>query len=154
MVRIAVTVYLILAALLGPGLYCCTTVRLLAGGPRQGCSTLEKEQSQLESRRRCGCNHPQRDPDSLPQPADPSDESPSCPCKDHKTIPVAVLATDSQLVEGLFSALHERALETILPAHSASASSLLDGFRVSPERRTPPFQTARVILRALQTMRC
>lgn len=154
MVRIALTFYLVLMALLGPGLCCCTNVRLLAGPLGRRGSILEERNHNTAPYSACGCDHHQSSRRPMPPPSGPLGDSPSCPCEDHKIIPVAALATDAPLNDHLRSSLLQPAPNMVVSAQHPGLPPAIDQFRGFQDISMAAFRTGREILRALQTLRC
>ena len=148
----AVAIYLMLVALAGPGLCCCTTMRLWAKCSHQRQPGHAENQAEPASHR--GCCHHHSTGKSSPQPQPPHD-SPACPCKEHRSIPVALLATDldfanqfkpSQAFQGLMEMATSVPTAAML---SANGTAQLPG-----EGLSSPYLTPRDMLRALHILRC
>ncbi len=158
MVRIAVTAYLILVALVGPGLCCCNPLRLLAGCPRHGHMTHGhmthgSSEGQRGSSDHCGCKHGHPSQPSPESQSPPLKDSPSCPCHDHETIPGALLAADLGSVKD-FSSLKLQPVTDAAFLVVPTGQALQAISPASAEALPAPFLTPREMLRALQIMRC
>lgn len=154
MIRSAVIVYLILAALIGPGLCCCTPVRLLSCSHQQHRPDAHKDKKPPQRPSGCRCKH-QHDPEphTPSVPHCPAENPPTCPCHHHDYIPVALIASGEGLSLHLTPAHHEPSVGgEVLPLLTAMA--LPADLWPSYESLSFPFQTAVGILRALQIMRC
>lgn len=154
MVRRVVTAYLILAALIGPGLCYCTPLRLLSCSHRQHHPSPPKENKPNPQPSDCRCQHQHHvEPHAPAVPHCPEENAPACPCHHHAYIPVALIAS------GEGASLHLMLSHSEFAVGVAVVPFLTDD--VLPADRWPsyeslssPFQTAVEILRALQTMRC
>ncbi|MBI1904614.1 MAG: hypothetical protein HYS13_26255 [Planctomycetia bacterium] len=151
MFRTIVTAYLIAVAGAGPGLCCCTIVRLFAAGDCHSAAA-------GDAHRHACCHH--RDlsnssPDAHQSPSRPArdDKSPRCPCQDHWAVPVAFVEREvrvgspTEAAQGEFPSLAGLSLD-VGPAHADGSGGS------SPGHAPPPFRTGTETLRALCVLRC
>ena len=150
MFRCIISSYLAVVALIGPGLCCCTTVRMLGSSSAVGDGTV------AAAPKSTGCQHCHHSSTEKKheKPCDPSKKSPSCPCKDHEAIPVAPqgsqsdiskLTAQSELLPLLFFAFADvTGVQGVgTPDGDASSHPLSSGCF-----------SGREILRAFRVMRC
>lgn len=145
MLRFLVTAHLILTALVGPGLCCCTLIGATAtcGGRR--------DEGQKKNRSCCHHRHSHA-PDQSSHHSAP--ETPGCPCQNHQAIPVALLRCNdivaSQVDPGHFpsplSFLPEATVIVLPLTVKPLALPHEWGSRLAP--------SGREILRALHELRC
>lgn len=154
MFRVTVTCYLTVLALLGPSLCCCTPLRLLADcslGGHAGRGIGEGRRS-LDLDEECPC-HQQSSHQRSPQTPSPSEDCPTCPCKDHKAIPIAFLSEGSGLASDLSLKLQPILLDVGFLA-GPDRDAVQVHSRPAEENLHSPVLSPREKLRALQIMRC
>jgi hypothetical protein len=144
--RTAITAYLIVLALIGPGLCCCTFAKSFEkrGYRRNAAPT---------AHRHCCQKHRPKSEHGVPK--EPAGDSSPCPCNNHRNTPVALLSCDVETVKLIKSGLMVDQLSVvnwffpgaIQPALQAGASTtdLASG---------DAFSTGQDILRALSQLRC
>lgn len=152
MVRIGISVYLMLATLVGPGLCCCTTPRLLAALAHPG----KTEQPRLSC---CPHHHqsgvadhptgPEQAPQKREQPGHPD-----CPCQENRAT-LALLSPDSESALQLLSRHLASGWMTFVGALPMAVPQFVAGLTGVPGGCPAfPFLTARDMLRSLHVLRC
>lgn len=144
MLRLAVTAYLTFVAFVGPGLCCCTAVRL---ADEMQC----RQGGQAERRSQACCRRSSSDDDG--QRPSQNERPPHCPCDEHRTISGALLADAGQTVQ---PNKWENAFG-FLPLWVAACDAVdsVDGTRLSvPAPGDDGALFGRDILRALHLLRC
>jgi len=148
MARIGISLYLMLVSLVGPGLCCCTITRAW------GCQACCASSTQQDHHHHSGCCHHH---DSTPKPETPKNpDGPSCPCKDHGAIPVALLRSDLENAKQLKTSLELGLVfeSMAFVAASTTASPVHDGQALLAHALWCPFQSPAGILCALCILRC
>lgn len=144
MLRLAVTAYLTFVAFIGPGLCCCTAMRLADG--------MQCRQERQHEHKSHACCHPKPVSGDGQRPSH-NDRPPHCPCNDHRATPVALVASDGLLADLIKTG---QVVGFMMPSMAVLDVDLsIDG--------TPTFAPApgddgtlfgRDILRALHMLRC
>jgi len=143
MLRIAVTAYLTFVAFIGPGLCCCTAIRLADG-------THCRQSRQHEHKSR-SCCHSKPVSDDGQRPSQ-NDQRPHCPCNDHRSTPIALVASEV-LVANVFTL--GQAVGFMVPiAVLDGGLPIVAGSLFAPVPGDDGVLFGRDILRAFQILRC
>jgi hypothetical protein len=143
--RLSITAYLTLVSLLGPGLCCCTAVRLVTSAPcRHGAHRQQANRDCCHHRHSHGHGRPD-------EPSQPCGEQPGCPCNDHHKIPVALAPGDGNLA-GLEKLAPSVGPLPALPTTAGLSAGACPIASVEPGGNVA--RSGRDILRALHVLRC
>lgn len=151
MVRVTVSCYLMLAAVLGPGLCSCSLLRLTSPCCHDEPSEQGKKPCQHAAHHGCQ-GHDDGDTKPCSDHPQPPDEPPYCPCRDHESIPVAFLTTELQPQLNLLQATTHLWVVDSVP--TTANSVLPENPRLWQEDTIFPYLTCQRILRALHMLRC
>ncbi len=146
MLRIAVSLYLMFAALVGPGLCCCTFTRLWTS------QSHGQQVAQTERQVPSCCRHCREVPPSREQPTQP--EKPPCPCKSNQGTATAILPSHSEAGGNQYSAdLVQKlvAVTNVPPCTNLTAATAL---HQSPDLGMSGFLDSQDMLRALHILLC
>jgi hypothetical protein len=155
MLRLVITAYLIVVALVGPGLCCCTLAELLQSKVR--CHWDASTQAELTKHRHHCCHHHSHAPAKGQPPDDRDQESPRCPCGNRRDIAVALLPSDLPMrsVDGQsLGAVCDYAGIGVLLLATIGLDGVPSSPATSPGAVTGFFGGGREILRALHVLRC
>src|SRR5688572_7578062 len=138
MVRYAITLWYVVAAILAPGMCCCAVSHAAEVKPQRAAVTEVHAKT---------CPHC-RTPETAPDDAPPTDK-PKCPCKEGRSheVPAVVTATASQLLDAPAGLIITGFADRLpVPAYAAAPFVALP--------RTGPPLTADDLLRVFHLLRC
>lgn len=153
MVRIGLSLYLMLAAAVGPWLCCCTTQRLLA--PLFAPSTKQASHAGCcEDHQTAKSSQKHRASEHRPGDQDPPDR-PSCPCQEEGSRQVTLADPASEAAKQFQSRYSAQgAFELLAVAPTALCLSAEGAPQTSGEGVRLPFLSTEDILHALHILRC
>jgi len=140
MLRRTITLILILLALAGPGLCCCTWTASIAPA-----KVAHHAGHSHRSGHRC-CHHQSS--------GDKSKSSPQCPCRHHTAIQVVLLPSDIDHISELDRDCTVSFVGDLLLVLPVAAFEDLAAACLSAQALDNPFASAKGLLRALCVLRC